>query len=289
MSLILGIRCSDGVVLAAAGRSGGEPGLNGSMAARQRARPLRIISGQAVLGVSGNAGLAQELSLALEEALASPDRGESTELTFRARLRDALAAPMQRAAAIHRTLAGLPGLGDSAGPYAHSHTLVGLPFRRALRLYAQGSDCVLTEVTEEVPWAAVGPASAAVEAFLYMLRRILWTGDVPSTRRAELAACWALLFAGGDDVTSLERIQLVVMSRSSDGSIQISERDRESLAGIGQYIEEAERSFGDALRGGTSETGASAPARDERPVRKRVPEVRLTLERPDARRGFSPG
>lgn len=283
--VITGIRCQDGVVLAATG-PGTSPAFNGS-APQRRLKPLRVIAGQALLGVSGHDGLAQELALSLREALAGPDRAGTTELAFRTKLQEALAAPVQRAAAIQRTLSGLPGAGGAGGGSARAQSLIGLPLGRAPRLYVLGADCSLVEVTDESPCVAVGPLGLAAETFLTFVRRNLWGEAVPTTRQAELAACWALMFAAGDSAEVLDHAQLVVMARKSDGTIEIAERGGESLASIRESIEEMEGVFRQSFGGPARGPDGKGSSGDQRPVRKRVPEVRFTLERPDARRGFA--
>ena len=295
MSLIVGIRCTDSVVLAASG-----PGTmlseDGLPPARQLAKKLRVVAGQAVLGVAGHDGLAQEMALSLERCLSAPDDSEAAEDTLRAKLRDALAAPVQRSVAIHRTLQGLPGFGITSNEYVISQSLLAIPFRDSLRLYLLDPECSVTEITDELSCAAVGSAKAIGEPFLAYLRRVLWVGRLPEAELGELAAYWTVLHVienSSSDVT--HPIQLVVVTRSSRGSIDIIERGEGEMAGIRQAIREGE----EALRRGFRAQGPvsveepvipaapQAPSSGEAPARKRVPEVRFTLGHRD--RGEGPG
>ena len=281
MPQILGIHCTNGVVLAASG-SGGHDLAN----APRQVRPLRVISGQAMLGVSGPEGLAQEMTLALEGALATPERGDGSELSFRHKLREALAGPIQRGAALQRSLVARVDSSDGDGSRRTcSGGIVALPFRRALRLYVLDSACALTELSEENPWASVGAARAVTEAFLRFLARNLWQAGVPSLRQAEMAACWTLAHAQADGGVP-ESQQLVVMSRAADGSIEIEERGEAGLADLREAVREAEEAFRAAAAVGMAQLVEPNSGNHSGPVRKRVPEVRLTLPRPDSRRGF---
>ena len=282
MPQILGIHCTNGVVLAASGS--GDHDLSN---APRPARSLRVISGQAVLGVSGPEGLAQEMTLALEGALATPERGDGSELSFRNKLREALAGPIQRGAPLQRSLGAVADSSDGDGSRRScGGGIVALPFRRALRLYVLDSTCALTELTEENPYASVGSARAPTETFLRFLARNLWPAGVPSLRQAEMAACWALAHSQADGRVP-EPYQLIVMSRAADGSIEIEERGEAGLAALRAAVREAEEAFRAAAAVGVAQFVEANSGSNHRPVRKRVPEVRLTLERPDSRRGFT--
>lgn len=282
MPQIVGIHCTNGVVLAASGS-----GDNDASIVPRRARSLRVISGQAVLGVSGHEGLAQEMTLALEGALVTPERGDGSELSFRNKLREALAGPIQRGMALQRSLDGIPDSSDTDGSrHICTGGIVALPFRRALRLYVLDSACALTELTEERPCAAVGAGRGLTEAFLRFLARNLWQAELPSVRQAEVAACWALVHAQADGAGTREPRQLVAMSRAGDGSIQIEELGEEGLAALRRAVREAEEAFRAAAAVGIAQVAEPPSGNNHAPVRKRVPEVRLTLERPDSRRGF---
>ncbi len=286
MSLIVGIRCADGVVIAASGPAS-LPSADGRPAARQEARRLRVVAGQAVLGVAGHDGLAQEMALSLERCLVGPDRRDSAEDVLRAKIRDALAAPIQRTFAIHGTLQGLPGLGISSQDYAISHSILAIPLHRTLRLYAFDPECSLTEITDELRCAAVGSARYAAEPFLAFLRRVLIGNDSPTLATGELAAYWTVHQAIRNRVAGLTYpIQLISVTRTPEGSIEIVERGEQEIASLRQAMEQAEErvrdSFQDGASGGDGARKLESSA-SEKPTRKRVPEVRLTLQPPERR------
>lgn len=281
MPQIVGIHCTNGVVLAASGSGDGD-----ASNLLRRARSLRVIAGQAVLGVSGHEGVAQEMTLALEGALATPERGDGSELSFRNKLRDALAGPIQRSAALQCSLDRIADPRDrEPAQNTYGGGIVALPFRRALRLYTLDAACVLTELTEEDPFAAVGAAWGLTEAFLGFLARNLWEAGVPSVRQAEMAACWALAHAKA--ATTVEPRQLVVMSRAADGSIEIEERGEEGLAASRRAVREAEDAFRAAAAVAIAQVVEPPSGNSHGPTCKRVPEVRLSLEHSDSRRGFT--
>ncbi len=282
MSLIVGIRCADGVVIAASGPASW-PSVDGLPAARQQARRLRVVAGQAVLGVAAHDGLAQEMALSLERCLVGPDRGDTAEDVLRTKIRDALAAPIQRTVAIHQTLKGLPGFATASHDYLVSQSILAIPLHRTLRLYALDPECSLTEITEELCCAAVGSARSAAEPFLAFMRRVLIGSDVPKLSTGELAAYWAVYQAVANHVAGVTLpIQVVSVTRSPEGSIEIVERGEEEIDALRQAMEKAEERIGESFRGGaTGGDGRVASSPSEKPVRKRVPEVRLTLQPPE--------
>lgn len=281
MSLIVGIRCVDGVVIAASGPASW-PSADGLPAARQQAKRLRVVAGQAVLGVAAHDGLAQEMALSLERCLVGPDRGDTAEDVIRAKIRDALAAPIQRTVAIHQTLHGLPGFATTSNDYLVSHSILAIPLHRTLRLYALDPECSLTEITEELCCAAVGQARSAAEPFLLFLRRVLIGHEAPKLSTGELAAYWTVHQAVGNNVAGVTHpIQVISVARSPEGSIEIVERGEDEIAALRQAMEKAEERIEQSFRGATGGDGKPTSNASEKPVRKRVPEVRLTLQPPE--------
>jgi len=287
VSLIVGIRCADSVVLAASGPST-MPSEDGLPAARQWTKKLQVVGGQAVLGVAGHEGLAQEMALSLERSLSEPEEREASEDILRDKLREALTAPIQRTVAIHRTLQGLPGFGITSNEYVTSQTLLGIPVRGSLRLFRMDPECSLTEITPELAWSAIGAGRSLAEPFLAFLRRVLWDKGRPNIAQAELAAFWSLKHAIEYNPAGLSHpIQLMVLVRSERGVIDIIERGERELSVIRQVVEEGEESFRRSfhvLPSGKVEVREKDPA-GEPGARKRVPEVRLRMEKPGSGRG----
>ena len=291
MSLIVGIRCTDSLVLAASG-SGTMPSEDGLPPARQWSKKLRVVAGQAVLGVTGHEGLAQEMALSLERSLAELDEHETADDALRVRVRDAMAAPVQRTVAIHRTLQGLPGFGITSNEYVISQSLLAIPFGDALRLFLLDPECSVTEVTDELTCATIGSAKDVADPFLAFLRKVLWEDRLPDVALGELSAYWTMLHVAETSPGALTfPVQLVVMRRAADGSIDVYERSESELSRIQQAIERGEEMIRKSLRmqptEAESEEGPPPAAQQvtEKPVRKRVPEVRLRLEPRDRRGG----
>jgi len=292
VSLIVGIRCTDSLVLAASGPAT-MPSEDGLPPARQWSKKLRVVGGQAVLGVTGHDGLAQEMALSLERSLAEPDERESADDVLRGKLRDALAAPVQRTVAIHRTLQGLPGFGITSNEYVISQSLLAIPFRNSLRLFLLDPECSVTEVTDELTCATIGSAKAIADPFLAFLRKVLWQDRLPDVALGELSAYWTILHVAETSPGALTfPIQLVVIRREEGGSIDIYERGERELSRIQLAIERGEEMIRKSLRthpAGPEGEGAPAPPTPrtgvEKPVRKRVPEVRLRLEPRDRHGG----
>jgi hypothetical protein len=246
------------------------------------------VGGQAVLGVAGHDGLAQEMALSLEQCLAEPDRRDSTEAVFRAKIRDALAAPVQRSVAIHRTLQGLPGFGATMEEYALSHSMVAIPYGKSLRLYVLDPECTLTEITAELSCAAAGAAREVAEPFLAFLRDLLWPDGPPRLDRGELAAYWTLRHAVENCRAGLARpIQVVVLRRGREGATEIVERGEQEIAELELAVDAHREAIRDGLQGRPVQRPGTPQKREtslDRLPRKRVPEVRLTLESPERAR-----
>jgi hypothetical protein len=256
------------------------PSEDGLPPARQWSKKLSVVGGQAVLAVAGHDGLAQEMALSLERSLGEPEQREATESMLRSKLRDALAAPVQRTVALHRTLQGLPGFGVTSNEYVISQSLLAIPFNNSLRLFVLDPECSLTEVTQNLACAAVGSAKQIADPFLAFLRKVLWDEpDHPNIAQAELTAYWTVRHAIENNPAGLSYpIQIVVMTRSGGGSIEIVERGEREMDVMQQVIEEAEEAIKRTFR--VHPSGRIEVHRDESPSRKRVPEVRFTMKPP---------
>jgi hypothetical protein len=259
------------------------PSEDGLPSARQWSKKLQVVSGQAVLGVSGHDGLAQEMALALERSLSEPEKRDISEGMLREKLREALAAPIQRTVAIHRTLQGLPGFGITSNEFVVSQSLLGIPFHNVLRLFKLDPECSLTEITPDLAWSVIGSARSTAEPFMSFLSKVLWESGRPNVAQAELAAFWTLKQAIEYNPGGLSYpIQLTVMIRSEGGSIDIIERGDREMDVMRQVVDEGEtafrRNFHVLPSGQVKVRGREAVA--DVTTRKRVPEVRLTLDRP---------
>ncbi|HUO32595.1 MAG TPA: hypothetical protein VMU80_25505 [Bryobacteraceae bacterium] len=188
MTLIIGIQCSDGVVVGSDGAA--TLGALGNQTVQQPVKKLAIISGSVILGVSGPVGLGQRFHGELQalwdgkklsskkpyEAMSiiRPEFWKHAELEFRAAQ---VTAPM---------------LGQPALNGALSHSVVAMPLSKDAHLFQFDQNCSPELATTDLPFIAVGSGQKGADPFLAFLRRIFWTNGQPSVADGVFATIWCL-------------------------------------------------------------------------------------------------
>lgn len=283
MSLIVGVRCKDSVVLAASGLGTVLP--KGDPAVEEPAGLLRVVGGQVILGVSGPEGLTREISAALESYVAGGDPGRVAPEAHSTGIRDALAEPVGLALAMSEALRRVPGVAVGPGEYVLGGSMIALPARGAPCLYVVDEGLSVTEITEEITCAAIGPARAPAESFLAFLRRLLWPDDQPTRAEGQLTAYWTVRHVVETTLGRPGRsVQVLTLSRRGDGAVEIVRSEGRAMEGldvaVGASLDELGKSLREQLLSTLdSPAGPEVPTRD-RVVHRRVPEVRVTIREP---------
>jgi len=189
MTLIIGIKCKDGIVLGADGAA--TLGAMGQGIILQPMKKLEIISNAIVLGVSGPVGLGQRFKGELEQLWS--DRKLSGKQTFEAMgiLRQALwkhAKEEWEVATVTKQ-----SIGNIALLSAACQTLLAIPVSKKLCLFQFDQQCAPEEATENLPFVAIGSGQNIADPFLAFLRRVFWPDRLlPSLADGIFATVWTL-------------------------------------------------------------------------------------------------
>lgn len=282
MSIIIGVRCNDCVILAASGPGPTAP--QEAAASNGGLSRLRAIAGRAVVGVSGPEELGREMTAALERYLRARDPSGLSGEAHNDGMRTALGQRIRLTADMRRALERLPGAGAAVGESA-GEALIAIPSKDSPSLHVVDREGRITEVVRGRSWAVVGPAKLAAESFLGFLQRLLWREGRPNRAAGQLAAYWAARHVTEMEGGSSRSVQLVRVSREG--------RESSSLVWYGERVITSLRRAVDA---GVDEIRAGlrrhvlvdfdvpvepAAAKLEQPVRPRVPEVRVMLRAPE--------
>jgi len=243
VTLIVGIKCSDGVVIGADGAA--TLGSFGQQTARQSVKKLTILEEQIIVGVSGFTGLSYRLAaefqaLWTDKKLSGKKPAEALTI-----VRDKLWAILKtelEAAATAKQVIGQPAIASAVAT-----TLVALPLMKEaclLQFDAQGAPDI---ATHDLPFAAIGLGQATADPFLAFLRRVFWPDRSPNWREGVLTVLWTLDHAiktmpGG----VADPVQVAVL-RQQDDRYRASELTREDLEEHRQAISAAEKTLSDYL------------------------------------------
>ena len=189
MTLIIGIKCSDGIVLGSDGAA--TLGAMGQFTVRQPTKKLFIHQDCIVVGVSGPVGLGQRIDdmfdrLYSGKELSGKKPAEAMTI-LRTHLWNECLAGEIGAAAQARNI-----VGDAANASALSQTLVALPVSRELCLFQFDQNGAPEMATNDLPFVAIGSGQRLADPFLAFLRRIFWKDRCPNVADGIFAVWWTL-------------------------------------------------------------------------------------------------
>lgn len=187
MTLIIGVKCSDGIVMGAdSGATLGD--ITGLKTIMQPTTKLNVIAGKAIVGTSGPIGLGQLYADRVNRVHNEIRDLGSAEVCRR--LRDEFRQDAEiafRMCAMARQV-----LGPQAGVGAIATTLVALAAKDGAHLIQFDAECCPEIATEGLPFVSIGSGQIIADPFLAFLRRIFWKDRLPSISEGSFAVVWAL-------------------------------------------------------------------------------------------------
>lgn len=187
MTLIIGFKCSDGIVVGAdSGATMGD--ISGLHTIMQPMSKLQLVSDKALLGVSGPVGLGQ---LYFDCVNRTHNEFRSLDIaTICRKLRDKFREDAEIALRMAAMAAQV--LGASARAGAITTTLVALAARDGPHLVQFDCECCPEVATNELPFVSIGSGQLIADPFLAFLKRIFWKDRLPSVSDGIFAVVWTL-------------------------------------------------------------------------------------------------
>ena len=183
MTLIIGIKCSDGVVVGADGAA--TLGQAGMPTVMQPVRKLTILD-QMIVGISGPVGLGQLFRDRIKSVWDAQLQPQTHSLADVMRLTSrALAQDIQPAMNAASQAEGL--LGQVAHLSVMSSSLIALPVQGAPELIQYDHLGLAEAATDDLPYVAIGSGQQLADPFLAFLRRIYWPDELPNVAGAVFA------------------------------------------------------------------------------------------------------
>jgi hypothetical protein len=231
MTLIVGVKCSDGIVLGADSATTQAAPLGQNTIRQDTATKLHIAHSRIVLGCSGPVSLSQSYSAEVDDYLVKSQHRvrwrnvEEAKTALTKMFWDNHARlAWERASVVAKTVgpgAAMTGCNHStATAFAigdHTHLLEFTP------------ECHAEEVTENVPFVAIGSGKLSADPFLAFLRRIFWPTVLPSLADGELAAIWTVDQVIRTDPGGVAgNVQVVTLKRDKNEEwrcVQLSENE----------------------------------------------------------------
>lgn len=217
MTLIVGIQCEDGCVVAADGAA--TLGVMGTQTARQPVRKLQVIGGRMILGVSGPVGLGQLLSDRLNDLHGAKQfsgaKCPSIEGAMRI-LREKFWEDVGPAIEQAKVAAGL--IGNAAALSAIATCVVALKINHRHGLIQLDQQCAPEVSTDSLPFVAIGSGQPMADPFLAFLRSVFWRDRLPTLAEGTLAAVWTVQH-GIDTMPGGVADPMQVMQLTAEGTV----------------------------------------------------------------------
>ena len=241
MTLIVGIKAKDGVVIGADGAA--TLGTASSSTIRQPVRKLSIVRSQVVVGVSGPVGLGQRIVAEIDDTWKNKELSDLSPSQAMTRLRQKLWEHIKTEIEVAALAQNIPG--TPAASSAISQTVVAVPCSGKPCLFQFDPQGAPEEATEDLPFIAIGSGQAIADPFLAFLRRIFWKDRLPNQSEGVFAALWTLLHAiqtspGGVS----EPMQIVVLKRGKKSAIEARELTESELQEHSVAIAHIEENLG---------------------------------------------
>lgn len=199
MTLIVAVKCRDGIVVGADGAATlGVPGQPPT--ARQPVRKLQIVKGKLIIGTSGPVGLGQRLA---DEITTIWNENKLSNKSPEAAMTYIRQEFVSKHIGVELQVAGMAknAIGAAALSSALSHTVLAIPISRQLCLFQFDQQGAPEMATADLPFVAVGSGQAIADPFMAFLRRVLWqhTGkgqdSLPPLGDGITATLWTLQHA----------------------------------------------------------------------------------------------
>jgi len=193
MTLIIGILCENGVVLAADSQATMGNAGAGHTAAQRTAHKLSIHHDKMIVGFAGFVGLSQRLKPLIEGACKDQLqlRGAKPE-TMASNIREKIVPVCKAELEMSQAVYNLTHNQGVVG-YALPNALIAMPLQDQPCLLQILETCAVEYASADLPFVAIGSGQRDAEPFLAFIRDTLWPAKkLPSVADAQFSAFWTL-------------------------------------------------------------------------------------------------
>lgn len=255
MTLIVGVKCSDGIVLGADSSATFGVPLGQPTIRQDTSNKLHISFNRIVLGVSGPVALSQSYNDEIDAYLSR--HGNKPHWKHVQDAKTELSEMFWKHAKVAwewaRVTVGV--VGQPVTVECNHSTAVAFAIGNTPHLIQFSPQCQAEEVTRELPFVALGSGQPSADLFLAFIRRIFWPSE-PSLGDGELAAIWTVDevikqipgFVGG-------KIQVAVL-REEQHNWKCSQLSDDEIDAHREMIENIEQ---DMPRAGRVDTAKPSP------------------------------
>lgn len=269
MTLIVGIRCLDGVVLASDSAATYGTGYQSTIG-QQHVTKVHAIRGRVLFGSTGAIGIAQLLIDRVGTLCDSKGLGGDNPIEVMRTLGQAISGEVVGYYKASGAAAPLIGNQAAALPVM-CKCMVALPVGRRPHLFHFSEVGVPEQVSDELPFVALGSGQQIADPFLAFLKRVLWKNREPTLPEGRFGASWTIQHVIQTNPGGVGgKLQLVSLTTDHKGKPTIERLEREgSEQEHFQSIDSVEEAIRMAVRGAGEEPSAvPKPTQAEEPAAK---------------------
>lgn len=186
MTLIVGIRCSDGVVMASDSAATMGAGLLATIG-QQHVTKVRKLGGAMLFGSSGPVGMSQLIC----EALESHWSDFKAQRTPEGAMRSVAIAIVDQIKPFMESVKLMRPFGYDIGNCL-CRSLVAMPVKGQGCLFSFDYNGQPEQATKELPFVAIGSGQLIADPFLAFIKRLLWANKEPTLAEGRFAAVWTI-------------------------------------------------------------------------------------------------
>lgn len=189
MTLLVGVLCSNGAVIAADRQA--THGALGQPTVGQSVTKVQVLQGAALYATSGHKGLGQQLCAVVDGK--QPEFKNQRYDANIVKLQEALRPLVNNAL----TTAGLAArvIGNAAAGDSFCGGLLAAGFKDGLKLVEITPQVAVEYMTDDMPFISMGSGKPSADLFLGFLRKVFWPTNPPTIQEGALAAYWTIQHA----------------------------------------------------------------------------------------------
>jgi 20S proteasome alpha/beta subunit len=257
VTLLVGVLCSNGVVIAADRQA--THGAMGQQTVGQSVTKVQVLNGEALYATSGHKGLGQQLCAIVESK--QPEfknqRYDANIVKLQEALRQVVNGALNTAGLATRVI------GNAAMSDAICGGLLAAGFKDGLKLVEISPQVQVEYMTNDLPFISMGSGKPSADPFLGFLRKVYWSMKLPTIQEGALAAYWTIYHAIDMKVPGVGFSVDVFVVETKAKTFTARQLDEAEIAEHADFMKAAE----DALRGvrdamtapSTAETPAQTP------------------------------
>jgi 20S proteasome alpha/beta subunit len=220
LTLIVGILCTDGVVMAADSAATYATAIGPTIGQQHVTKVIRLSDG-VLYSSTGAIGVAQLVCSRLEKLWTERVFSSVTPAQAMEKLSGEIRQvvfPLLQAAATSVSL-----VGQQANLTAVCQSLVALPIKKVPCLYQFDHAGAPEQATKDLPFVALGSGQQIADPFLALLKRVLWSDREPTVAEGRFVAAWTITHVAQTNPGGVGgQLQLASLTMDAKGSPQIT-------------------------------------------------------------------